>query len=151
MVETGNRADFETCFDVEDVNECFLRDSLRFGDGCAFASEDISERKHRERNAGFLAEIQDDLAGLSNEEQILETVGTKLARFLEVGASMLIDVNDELDEIKPPHYLWRSDEIPRLTDPFAFHSLQRWNVQTCCAREKRWWFVILKSTCALMP
>ena len=58
-----------------------------------------------------------ETAGLSNQEHILQTDGAKLARFLEVGASMLIDVNDELDEIKPPHYLWRSDEIPKLTGP----------------------------------
>jgi PAS domain S-box-containing protein len=49
VVETGNRADFETYYDKEGFNTWFHVVAVKLGDGFVAISEDISERKKAEQ------------------------------------------------------------------------------------------------------
>ncbi|HSM83029.1 MAG TPA: PAS domain S-box protein, partial [Nodosilinea sp.] len=47
---------------------------------------DISERKRREANAAFLAEITADLSRLTAADEIMQTIGAKLGAYLQLSA-----------------------------------------------------------------
>ncbi|HEY7162259.1 MAG TPA: hypothetical protein VH815_13415, partial [Acidobacteriota bacterium] len=49
VVETGNRADFETYYNDEDFNTWFHVVAVKLGDGFVATSEDITERKKAEQ------------------------------------------------------------------------------------------------------
>ena len=56
--------------------------AVKLRDGIVFSMEDITQRKRRELNFAFLSEIQDDLANLPGEDQILQAVGSKIGHFM---------------------------------------------------------------------
>jgi len=113
VVETGDRANIETCFDGERFHVWFHVIIVKLRDGVVFSLEDITERKRRELNFAFLSEIQDDLANLLAEDQILQTVGSKIGQFMKVSTAVLVDVDEELDEVRPL-YLWHTEDMPKL-------------------------------------
>jgi PAS domain-containing protein len=113
VVETGVRANFETCYGGGRSCVWFSVIAVKLHDGIVFSLEDITERKRRELNSAFLSEIQDDLANVLGEEQILQTVGTKIGRFMEVSTALLVDVDEDQDEVRP-HYLWYTEGMPKL-------------------------------------
>jgi PAS domain S-box-containing protein len=113
IVETGNRTTFELCYGGERSCVWFNVIAAKLRDGIVFSLEDITERKRRELNSAFLSAIQDDLANLPGEDQILQTVGSKIGHFMEVSTAVLADVDEDLDEVRP-HYLWRTKGMPTL-------------------------------------
>jgi PAS domain S-box-containing protein len=113
VVETGNRTNFETCIGGDGPCVWFHVIAVKLRDGIVFSLEDITERKRREVNLAFLSEIQDDLANLPGEDQILETVGSKIGHFMKVSTAVLVDVDEDLDEVRP-HDLWRTEGMPKL-------------------------------------
>jgi len=116
VVETGERRNFEICYGGKRSCVWFNVIAVKLRDGVVFSLEDITERKRRELNSAFLSAIQDDLANLPGEDQILQTVGSKIGRFMEVSTALLIDINEDLDEARP-HYLWHTEGIPK--SPFV--------------------------------
>ncbi len=113
VVETGNRTNFEICYGEEGSCVWFNVIAVKLRDQVVFSLEDITERKRRELNSAFLSAIQDDLANLSDEDQILQTVGSKIGRFMRISTAILVDVDEELDEARP-HYLWHTEGMPQL-------------------------------------
>jgi len=113
VVETGNRTNFETCYGLEGSCVWFHVIAVKLRDGIVFSMEDITERKRRELNFAFLSEIQDDLANLPGEDQILQAVGSKIGHFMKVSTAVLVDVDEDLDEVRP-HYLWHTEGMPKL-------------------------------------
>ena len=113
VVETGNRTNFEICYGGERSCVWFNVIAVKLRDGIVFSLEDITERKRRELNTAFLSRIQDDLANLPGEDQILQTVGSKIGHFMEVSTAVLVDVDEDRDEVRP-HYLWRAEGMPKL-------------------------------------
>ena len=87
--------------------------AVKLRDGIVFSLENITERKRRELNTAFLSKIQDDLANLPDEDQILQTVGSKIGHFMEVSTAVLVDVDEDLDEARP-HYLWHTEGMPTI-------------------------------------
>jgi PAS domain S-box-containing protein len=118
VVETGERVDFETQIDAGDGHlKWFRAVVVKLSDGIASASEDITERKRRDLNAAFLADIQTDLSHLQDEAQIMSTVGSKIGKFLDIASCMLVEIDQELDGAKP-RYLWRREGIPLSSGQF---------------------------------
>ena len=79
----------------------------------AIIFQDITERKRRESNLAFLAEIADDMSHLSTVDEILETVGSKIGAFLKVKSCLFVDVDVERGEV----YVldsWNSSDVPSL-------------------------------------
>jgi len=113
VFETGNRTNFETCYGEQGSCVWFNVIAVKLRDGVVFSLEDISERKRRELNFAFLSEIQDDLANLPGEDQILQTIGSKIGHFMKVSTAVLVDVDEDLDEVRP-HYLWHTEGMPKL-------------------------------------
>jgi|GEM_PF-166280 len=72
---------------------------------------DVTERKHREANQGFLVAISEDLSRLSREEEIIRFVGAKLAAHLQLTCYHYVDVNDERAEVTI-RYFWHALHVP---------------------------------------
>jgi PAS domain S-box-containing protein len=71
-----------------------LRDGGGTAVGLMAVIRDITERKRREANAAFLAEIADAISRLSTADEIMEHVGAKIGVYLEVKSCLFVDVDD---------------------------------------------------------
>lgn len=60
----------------------------------AVVFRDITERKRREANAAFLAELTDDFLRLTTAEEITETIGPKIGTFFGGSRCQFADVED---------------------------------------------------------
>ncbi|GET39904.1 PAS domain S-box protein [Microseira wollei] len=81
----------------------------------AIIFQNISDRKRREANAAFLAEIADDFSRLSSAEEIIQAVGAKLGAYLNVTTCNFCQVDEVQDEVV---YLgrWNPEGAFRLPD-----------------------------------
>jgi PAS domain S-box-containing protein len=90
---------------------------MRDGGGTALGLmaviRDITERKQREANQAFLAEIADDMSRLSTADEIMEHVGAKIGAYLEVKSCLFVDVDDPRGEVTV-FYAWSSADMPSL-------------------------------------
>ncbi|MDR9899190.1 PAS domain S-box protein [Aetokthonos hydrillicola Thurmond2011] len=68
---------------------------------------DITERKCREANAAFLAEIAEDLSRLSSAEDIMHTVGAKVGTYLGISGCFLAEIN-EVEDQAIVEYTWHT-------------------------------------------
>ncbi|HEU4581314.1 MAG TPA: ATP-binding protein [Polyangiaceae bacterium] len=66
----------------------------------AVVFSDITERKRREQNAAFLADIQDELARLSSAEEILAVVSAKLGSYLKLVGCSLAELYPATDQLR---------------------------------------------------
>ncbi|MDY9927177.1 PAS domain S-box protein [Methanosarcina sp.] len=62
--------------------------------GVFAAARDITERKRHEMNLAFLAEIDEDFAHLSSVDEIMQTVGEKVGKYLKVKTVNFCEVDD---------------------------------------------------------
>lgn len=74
---------------------------------------EITERKHREANRAFLADIATDMSRLSTAEEIMTTVGAKVGAYLRVKTCLFVDVDDARGEVTV-FDAWNSTEVPSL-------------------------------------
>ena len=84
-------------------------------DGIMLTASDITERKRREANLAFLADIQDDLVRLTAVDEIMQTVSSKIGRFLDVSFSYFAELDYESDQGRLS-YIWHSEKIPSLPE-----------------------------------
>ena len=64
----------------------------------AGSTRDITQRKRRELNLAFLAEIQKALAPLSSAADILRAAGERIAERLHLTRCLLVEINETADE-----------------------------------------------------
>jgi PAS domain S-box-containing protein len=83
------------------------------GDRFGILYDDITERKRREANQAFLAEIADDMSRLSTVDEIMETVGAKIGAYLEVKSCLFVDVDDAHGEVTV-FEAWNTADVPSL-------------------------------------
>ena len=76
----------------------------------AMVFDDTTERKHREANLAFLAQISAELAPLLDSRQIMERVGKGLGDFLQLSRCVFSVVDQPADRITPL-YEWRREDL----------------------------------------
>ncbi|MGV3664122.1 MAG: ATP-binding protein [Prosthecobacter sp.] len=64
---------------------------------------DITERKRREVNLAFLADIAADLSRLSSADEIMQAVGARTGGFLKISSCNFVNVDEARDELKLVH------------------------------------------------
>ncbi|MCP2014552.1 PAS domain S-box-containing protein [Deinococcus sp. HSC-46F16] len=72
---------------------------------------DITERKRREANQELLMEISRDLSQPSSEEELVHTVGAKLAAHLGLTCYHYVDVDEDRAEVTVRHF-WHALDVP---------------------------------------
>jgi PAS domain S-box-containing protein len=78
---------------------------------------DISERKRSELNAAFLDLIGKDLATLSAPDEIMQTVGARVGKAMQLSGCVFSDVDEERGE-NTVHYAWNIQGVPSLKQTF---------------------------------
>jgi PAS domain S-box-containing protein len=79
----------------------------------AVVFQDISDRKRRDANQAFLAEITDEMSRLLTTEEIMETVGAKIGAYLKVKSCLFVDVDDVRGEVTV-FDAWNTADVPSL-------------------------------------
>ncbi|HEX8639151.1 MAG TPA: PAS domain S-box protein, partial [Pyrinomonadaceae bacterium] len=83
----------------------------------AGSTRDITERKRREMNSAFLADITADLSSLSTADEILQTVGAKLGAFFNISLCAFTDVDEASDTATITHD-WHREDVRSLVGAY---------------------------------
>ncbi|MEN9521219.1 MAG: hypothetical protein RLZZ381_3807, partial [Cyanobacteriota bacterium] len=78
---------------------------------------DISDRQRRELNTAFLNLISQDLRHLSAPDEIMQTVGVRIGKFLQVSGCIFVDVDEAKNEVTVNHG-WTQEDVPSLKRTF---------------------------------
>ncbi|HEY9627177.1 MAG TPA: ATP-binding protein [Coleofasciculaceae cyanobacterium] len=68
------------------------------------------DRKRREANLTFLADIAEDFSRLSSPDEIMQSVGTKIGAYLQITTCLFTDVDEGRGEVTV-HYGWNSPDV----------------------------------------
>ena len=74
-------------------------------------SRDVTERKWAQGNLELLASVIDDLARLTNVDEMMRTVGAKLAAHLHLSLCAFVEVDEAADQVVIAHE-WHRDDVP---------------------------------------
>lgn len=99
VVENGNRADFECCYEEDGVNRCFRVVVVKLGDGIASGAEDITARKN--------AELE-----LKESKELLQSIIDSSLSTIRVMSA----VRNEEGEIIDFRYVLKNNSIGHYTD-----------------------------------
>ena len=116
---TGESVRFEE--GAETLNRWFDVYACRIGEPearrVALVFKDITERKRneddrkrREANLTFLADIAEDFSRLSSPDEIMQSVGAKIGAYLQITTCLFIDVDERRGEVTV-HYGWNSPDV----------------------------------------
>jgi two-component system, chemotaxis family, CheB/CheR fusion protein len=81
-------------------------------------ASDVTERKRREMNREFLADVSGEFNRLTTEEEIIGSVGRKLVDHLGLACYHYVDIDDDRSEAAIRHF-WHEEDVPDIlgTDP----------------------------------
>jgi signal transduction histidine kinase/DNA-binding response OmpR family regulator len=82
--------------------------------GLGLYFHDITNRKRREANSTFLAEIADDLSRLSSADEIMQAIGTKVGIHLNISNCLFTQINEDKNQAIV-EYTWHTSDTPDLT------------------------------------
>lgn len=74
---------------------------------------DVTDRKRREANLAFLAEVDRDFVRLTSPAEIMATVGAKVGAFLDLAGCNFCQIDEPADRLTID-YGWGNDEVPNL-------------------------------------
>jgi PAS domain S-box-containing protein len=81
---------------------------------------DISDRKRAELNTKFLANITQELLQATSVEEILQTIGEQLKRYLNISICAFVEINQGAQQAVINHN-WHQNNVPSLV---GFYSLR---------------------------
>ena len=76
-------------------------------------SRDVTQRKRAEMNLALLASVSQDLAGMTSVEEMMRTVGAKLAVYLGLSLCAFVEVSEAADQVVIEHD-WHREDVPGL-------------------------------------
>jgi PAS domain S-box-containing protein len=121
VLTTGEPIEFE--IHTADLDRYFRVSAYRHGDPqnkqLALVFTNITDRKRREANLAFLAQIAEDSSRLASEEAIMKSTGERLATHLRLDGFNFSYV-DERHELVTIKYSWNAADVPQLLGTFRF-------------------------------
>jgi diguanylate cyclase (GGDEF)-like protein/PAS domain S-box-containing protein len=76
-------------------------------------SRDVTQRRQAEMNLDFLASVSQDLVRWTNVDEMMQTVGAKIAAFLHLSQCALAEINDTAEQVVI-NYDWHREDVPSL-------------------------------------
>ena len=76
-------------------------------------SRDVSQRKRTEMNLAFLASVSQDLVRGTSVDDLVQTVGAKMAAYLDLSLSALVEIDEAADQVVIAHE-WHREDVPGL-------------------------------------
>ena len=134
VARTGEPIRFEA--DVASMGRCF--DLYAFSGGenkVAVVFNDITERKRREANLAFLAEVSVDLARLANIDETMDAVGAKVAAHLGLSACAFAELDGAAD-IATNNHGWHRSGMPSLLGTYRMEEFMAAEVVQDCRAGK---------------
>lgn len=124
VTETGVTLTQEHYYAYEQFDGWFLQTVAKVEDGFLLSTLDITERKLREANLAFLAEVSQDLAGLTTIADTMERLGAKIGRFFDVTQCNFgeLDAGEDTDTLLV-FYGWNADHVRSLAGTYRLSDL----------------------------
>nr|WP_242067297.1 PAS domain S-box protein [Leptolyngbya sp. FACHB-711] len=88
------------------------------GQQFAVLFRDITDRTRATLNAEFLATVRDGLAEITEVGDIVQMVGDRLHRYLNISSCAFVEINERADEAVIHHH-WHQTDIPSLVGVYA--------------------------------
>ncbi|WP_206753810.1 PAS domain S-box protein [Leptolyngbya sp. FACHB-17] len=88
------------------------------GQQFAVLFRDITDRTWATLNAEFLATVRDDLAEITEVGDIVQMVGDRLHRYLNISSCAFVEINERADEAVIYHH-WHQTDIPTKLGMYA--------------------------------
>ena len=76
-------------------------------------SRDVTARRRAEMNLDFLASVSLDLVRLTGVEEMMRTVGAKMAAYLQLSLCAFVEINEAAEQVVISHD-WHRDDVPSL-------------------------------------
>ena len=92
------------------------------GNQVAAVFRDVTERKRREANQAFLADVADEMSRLLTVAEIMEAVGAKIAAHMNLAAVNFIDIDDAGGLIHV-NYGWAQPNLPSVLGTFRMDDM----------------------------
>ena len=80
-------------------------------------SRDVTQRQHAEMNVALLAAVSLDLVHCSNVDEMMRTVGAKLAAHFDLSICAFVEI-DETAELAVINHDWHRDDVPSLVGTY---------------------------------
>ncbi len=116
---TGEPARYEGF--AESIGRWFQLYAFQIGEPAArqvaVLFRDVSERKRREANAAFLAEVDDFLTAIVPVEEIMQTLGARICAHMKVATCSFLEM-DAARGIVTMRYGWPASELPAPHETF---------------------------------
>ena len=97
--------------------------------------DDITERKRHEANLAFLADVNQDLAGLTDIDQTMNALGEKIAAHLHLSASAFAELHEGLHPGTLTAILshgWHRSDVPSLLGTYRMDEFMTPEVMQLC-------------------
>ena len=76
-------------------------------------SRDVTQRRRAELNLAFLASVSQDLAQWTNVDNMMRTVGKKMAAHLQLSHCVFVDIDETAERVVVRHD-WHREDVPGL-------------------------------------
>ncbi len=76
-------------------------------------SRDVSQRRQAEMNLAFLASVSSDLVHWSNVDEMMQTVGAKMAAYLQLSLCAFAEIDEAAEQVVIQHG-WHRQGVPSL-------------------------------------
>lgn len=116
----GGKGSFVGCFQTPsgayqwwDVAVSPILDERRQPMQLLAISRDVTQRRRAELNLAFLASVSQDLAQWTNVDEMMRTVGVKVAAHLQLSLCAFVDIDETAERVVINHD-WHRDDVPGL-------------------------------------
>ncbi|MHB1676569.1 MAG: EAL domain-containing protein [Sulfuriferula sp.] len=96
-----------------DVSVSPILDTNGKPDRLLAVSRDVTKRRQAEKNLEFLASVSQDLVHWTNVGEMIQTVGAKMAAYLQLSICALAEINDTAEQVVI-NYEWHRKDVPSL-------------------------------------
>ncbi|MBA3832679.1 MAG: PAS domain S-box protein [Chthoniobacterales bacterium] len=87
----------------------------------AVVFSEITERKRREANLAFLADIGEELSRLSTPDEVMDRVGAKIGEYLKLGSCDFVEIDEAAEQELTVTHVWAK---PGVMSPLGKHRIK---------------------------
>ena len=94
--------------------------------------KEITERKRREANLAFLAEIADEFTRQLSTGEIMQTVGAKIGQYMNVASVNFLDIDESEEKELTVSYFWGKPGVPILLGQYHIRDFLTEEFERAC-------------------
>ena len=110
--------------------------AFRLGDAqsrlVAVRLRDTTERKRREANGIFLAQVTDEFTRRLSAQEIMQTVGAKIGQYLNLASVNFLDIDETQEKELTVSYFWGKPGVPILLGQYYIRDFLTQEFERAC-------------------